>query len=125
MDGGNRRRGGYLKSVVSDCTTENLEERLLIVNNILLESERYTPEMYTLKLNEIQSLIPPGGFGYLFVYMNAMQLTTNENFKSMVLEIYEPRTNRTGGRSMKRKRKSKRRKSLKKKQRKTKRKGRN
>lgn len=126
------RKGGLRPSTREPCNVNNVEERLMAVNDILTRSEEYTTrEEQQNAVNEIVDLIAPTEFGRGFVLMNADALVTNnEAFRNLLVDTYaieNPNRNITqGGKSMKSKRKrthkKKHRKSRRKSRRKSKRK---
>ena len=122
------RKGGLRPSTREPCNVNNVEERLMAVNDILTRSEEYTTrEEQQNAMNEIVDLIAPNEFGRGFVLMNADALVTNnEAFRNLLVDTYaieNPNRNITqGGKSMKSKRKRTHKKKHRKSRRKSKRK---
>lgn len=96
------RKGGLRPSTREPCNVNNVEERLMAVNDILTRSEEYTTrEEQQNAVNEIVDLIAPNEFGRGLVLMNADALVTNnEAFRNLLVDTYaieNPNRNITQG----------------------------
>ena len=99
--------------------TQDLEARLLRVNEILLQ--RFGNDVERIdSAGEIQRLIRPGSFGSNFVYTNALGFFVNEDiivdelFVTMIFGLYDPnRPRRQGGKNIKKKTKKNKTKKIK------------
>jgi hypothetical protein len=90
---------------------DNLEDRLTRVNEILLQRFENDNERIQ-SAGEIQQLIPPGSFGSIFVYTNALGFSLNDDitvdqlFVTMITRMYVPQP--SGGAKTKKNKKNKR-----------------
>lgn len=95
---------------IEPTNTQDLEARLLRVNEILLQRFGNDDVERILAAREIQRLIAPGSFGSAFVYTNALGFSVNEDiivdqlFVTMIIGLYDPnRPPRQGGKNIKKK----------------------
>lgn len=80
---------------IEPINTEDLEMNLTRVNQIL-ERRFENNDERILSVMEIRQLIPPGSFGSIFVYTNALAFSLNDDiivdelFVTMIIRLYDP-----------------------------------